>query len=128
MPELRDVTDVGAAQVLPSPLRERARHVISENNRVLEATRPGTDAAAFGKLMNASHASLRDDYAVSHPEVDRLVALLQAHPAVYSARMTGAGFGGAVVALVRRGQVGAVTGAVLPAYGAAGRQVVPLPG
>ncbi|MHA0036480.1 galactokinase [Deinococcus sp. PESE-13] len=127
VPELRDVTDPAAAQALPSPLRERARHVITENNRVLEVTRPGTDAVAFGELMNASHASLRDDYAVSHPEVDRLVALLWAHPDVYGARMTGAGFGGAVVALVERGQVSAVTHSVLPAYGAAGRQVVPLP-
>ena len=56
--------------------------------------------------MNASHASLRDDYEVSHPQVDMLVALLQAHPQVYGARMTGAGFGGAVVALVERARRG----------------------
>ncbi len=75
--------------------------------------------------MNASHASLRDDYAVSHPEVDRLVALLQAQPDTYGARMTGAGFGGAVVALVRAGQVAAVTGPALAEYGAQAAVVVP---
>ena len=52
--------------------------------------------------MNASHASLRDDYEVSTPELDRLVALLQAHPDVYGARLTGAGFGGACVALCQQ--------------------------
>lgn len=125
--ELRDVTDLSQLDVLPPLLRRRARHVVSENARVQEAL--GADAARFGQLMNASHASLRDDYEVSTPEVDRLVGLLQAHPDVYGARLTGAGFGGAVVALVRQGQAGEVARAVLPAYTAAtgiqGKQVVP---
>lgn len=99
---LRDVTDPAMADRLPPPLDRRARHVITEDNRVLEAVRT-TEAAAFGRLMNDSHASLRDHFEVSVPALDRLVALLQAHGKVHGARLTGAGFGGACVALVRAG-------------------------
>ncbi|BAU15241.1 galactokinase [Leptolyngbya sp. NIES-3755] len=98
---LRDVEDVNAISELPSPLKERARHVITENNRVLEAHR-GVSAQRFGQLMNASHASLRDDYEVSVPGLDSLVAMLQETPGVLGARLTGAGFGGACVALIDR--------------------------
>jgi galactokinase len=73
--------------------------VISENNRVLEAVQ-GVSAKRFGELMNASHASQRDDYEVSVPAVDTLVAILQKTPGVFGARLTGGGFGGASVALV----------------------------
>jgi galactokinase len=124
---LRDVTDRAAIERLPSPLRERARHVFTENERVLQAVE-GVSAAEFGRLMNASHASLRDDYAVSVPELDRLVALLQSHPAVFGARLTGAGFGGACVALCRAEALVEVAPAVLGDYQAAGgrgRQLVP---
>ncbi|WP_034384453.1 galactokinase [Deinococcus sp. YIM 77859] len=123
--ELRDVTDPAAVEALPSPLRERARHVVTENKRVQEAVQPGVTAQRFGELMNASHTSLRDDYAVSHPRVDELVSLLQAHPDVFGARVTGAGFGGAVVALVREGQARAVAAATLARYSGPGRRVVP---
>ena len=92
------IQDISAADALPEPLRRRVRHVVSENARVLLAA-GCTNAKEFGKLMNASHASLRDDYEVSVPQLDRLVALLQANPHVYGARLTGAGFGGACVAL-----------------------------
>ncbi|GGL82626.1 galactokinase [Deinococcus aerolatus] len=121
--ELRDVTDISVVEALPSPLKERARHVVSENARVLEGLE--ADAVTFGGLMNATHASLRDDYAVSHPLVDDLVVLLQAHPDVFGARITGAGFGGAVVALVREGTAAAVGEAVLATYGSLGKVVVP---
>jgi len=121
--ELRDVTDISTVETLPSPLKERARHVVSENSRVLVGLE--ADAVIFGGLMNATHASLRDDYAVSHPLVDDLVGLLEAHPDVFGARITGAGFGGAVVALVREGTAAAVGAAVLAAYGTLGRVVVP---
>ena len=121
--QLRDVTDLAALDVLPGLLKRRARHVVSENARVLEALH--ADAEHFGQLMNASHASLRDDYEVSHPQVDVLVALLQQQAGVYGARMTGAGFGGAVVALVRAGQAKTVADAVLAKYSGEGRQVVP---
>jgi galactokinase len=126
---LRDVGDPGAVEQLPSPLRERARHVVRENLRVLEAMR-GASAERFGELMNDSHASLRDDYAVSIPELDALVAALRAAPGVYGARLTGAGFGGAVVALCRAGQEQQAAEAALSDYNAQGRQgriLIPVP-
>jgi len=124
---LRDVDDIAAVERLPEPLRRRARHVVSENARVLQAVEC-RDARAFGALMNASHTSLRDDYAVSVPPLDRLVALLQAQPDVHGARLTGAGFGGACVALCRPAALHAVADAVLRDYAAQGfegRQLVP---
>jgi galactokinase len=96
---LRDVADPDAARALPAPLDGRARHVIGENARVLEAAR-GVPAQRFGALMSASHASLRDDFDVSVPALDALVECLEAQPGVHGARLTGAGFGGACVALV----------------------------
>lgn len=96
---LRDVTDVRRVDALPEPLNRRARHVITENARVLTAA-DGVDAAQFGALMNQSHASLRDDFEVSIAALDRLVEILQSQPGVYGARLTGAGFGGACVALL----------------------------
>ena len=123
VPQLRDVHDVSQLSVLPELLHRRAHHVVSENARVLEALT--ADAARFGTLMNASHASLQGDYQVSHPQVDVLVALLQAHPQVYGARMTGAGFGGAVVALVQEGQAAHIAAGVLAQYGVGGQMVVP---
>jgi galactokinase len=88
----------------------RARHVVTENGRVLrfaDALRGG-DAATLGSLLLASHASLRDDYEVSTPELDLAVDLLVEHGAI-GARLTGAGFGGCVVALVPRAQLADVT-------------------
>jgi galactokinase len=95
---LRDVTDAAVVERLPSPYRERARHVVSENARVLAAVQ-GVGAAHFGALMNASHASLRDDYRVSVAALDELTAILCEQPRVFGARLTGAGFGGAAIAL-----------------------------
>ncbi len=71
-------------------------------------------------LMNASHASLRDDYEVSVPELDQLVVLLQAHPHVYGARLTGAGFGGACVALCEPQALREISETVLRDYSSAG--------
>jgi galactokinase len=125
---LRDIADPAAAQGLPDPLRRRVRHVLTENVRVAQAV--AADARLFGTLMNASHASLRDDYEVSHPQLDRLVALLQAHPHVYGARLTGAGFGGACVALCQSGSVHGVARQVLARYQSDnphGRMLVPWP-
>lgn len=121
VPALREIQDVAAIAPLPEPLQRRARHVITENNRVLEA-RQGVSAERFGALMNASHASLRDDYEVSVPGVDRLVSLLQNQPGVFGARLTGAGFGGACVALVAEGKAAAIAGAVLEQYRNTGYQ------
>jgi galactokinase len=124
---LRDVVDAATLEALPVPLRHRARHVVSENARVLQAI-TGPNAATFGALMNASHSSLRDDYEVSLPALDTLVALLQATPAVYGARLTGAGFGGACVALCPPQALAEIAADVLEAYarqGFSGRQLVP---
>jgi galactokinase len=124
---LRDVTDVAALDVLPETLHRRARHVVTENARVLRVL-DGIDAAAFGALMNASHASLRDDYAVSVPPLDKLVAALQGDPEVHGARLTGAGFGGACVALCHADRARAVAVRALGTYshtGHAGRRLVP---
>lgn len=122
---LRDIGDAAALAGLPPPLDRRARHVVTENARVLSAAR-GVDAAGLGALMNASHASLRDDYAVSTPALDLLTALLAAHPDVYGAKLTGAGFGGACVALCQAGRGGTVKDSVLTAYRARGHEGVAL--
>ena len=124
---LRDVSDVRQLAALPDVLLRRARHVVLENARVLQAVNC-TSAEDFGRLMNASHASLRDDYEASTPGLDTLVALLQQQPGVFGARLTGAGFGGACVALCRAGTEHEVASAVLNAYrqaGGTGRQLVP---
>jgi galactokinase len=114
--ELRDVTDPqrAALEGLPPPLAARARHVVDENARVLRAVDAleRDDPRLLGQLFNASHASLRDDFAVSTPELDAIVDSAQAHEDVFGARMTGGGFGGAVVCLVCAGRAGAVAAAL----------------
>jgi galactokinase len=79
-----------------------ARHVVTENARTLEAAEAMTrgDAAAMGKLMDAGHRSLRDDFGVSSPALDAIVAAAQEAPGCHGARMTGAGLAGCAVALV----------------------------
>lgn len=98
--------------------RRRARHVWSENRRVAEAVTAleAGDLARFGALMSASHRSLRDDYAVSCPELDAMAELLWAMDGVAGAKMTGAGFGGAVVAVVSADRLPAVLAALPGAY------------
>ncbi|MGO8876089.1 MAG: galactokinase [Acidimicrobiales bacterium] len=88
-------------------VRRRARHVVSENARVLQfvSALKMNDARTAGQLMNASHASLATDYEVSIPELDELTDRLRATRGVFGARLTGAGFGGCVVALAERGAV-----------------------
>jgi galactokinase len=99
---LRDLRegDMPLIDTLPGPLAGRARHVVTENARVLAGVRAlrSQDMPAFGRLMNESHASLRDDYEVSTPELDRLAAAALEHGAC-GARLTGAGFGGCLLAL-----------------------------
>lgn len=86
---------------------KRARHVVSENMRTLQAIQvlEAGDLKGFGNLMNESHRSLREDFEVSCKELDLLVALAQAHEGVLGARLTGAGFGGCTVNLVDESQV-----------------------
>ena len=97
---------------LPAPLFRRARHVTSENRRVEQGAEllaqehlAEEHLEAFGRLMNASHASLRDDYEVSCAELDCLVEAAQETQGVFGARMTGAGFGGSTVTLARQDAV-----------------------
>ncbi|MDE0320571.1 MAG: galactokinase [Acidimicrobiaceae bacterium] len=101
---LRDA-ELDELERMPAELaveRRRARHVITENERTLAAAAAmdAGDAAAFGALMNASHASLRDDYEVSGQALDAMVQIAHSSPGCIGARMTGGGFAGCAVALV----------------------------
>ncbi|MGC8667854.1 MAG: galactokinase [Chthonomonadales bacterium] len=110
MPWIRALRDVDEelfahlADDLPDVLRRRARHVITENGRVLRsvAALKNRDLARFGALMTESHRSLRDDYEVSTPELDLLVEAALEVEGVVGSRMTGAGFGGCTVSLVHK--------------------------
>jgi len=97
------VEDLPRVEALPAPLDRRARHVVTENARVLEAVVAlrGGELDRLGALLAASHRSLRDDYQVSVPDLDRLVALATEAPGVFGARLTGGGFGGAIVVAAR---------------------------
>lgn len=97
---------------------KRARHIVTENARVLkavEAMRAG-DSSTLGKLFNESHASLRDDFEVTSDALNWMVEIAQSQPGCFGARMTGAGFGGCAVAVVRREKAGAFAEAVGAEY------------
>lgn len=121
---LRDVTlaDFEArASALDDVTLRRARHVITENGRVLAAASAmkAGDAATVGALMNASHASLHDDFEVTNAALDLMARIAQAEPGCFGARMTGGGFGGCAVALVDEMQAERVKTAVFSQYQAA---------
>jgi galactokinase len=127
-PAVRALRDVDAARVqqyareLDPQTAARARHVTSENMRTLaaaDALRRG-DLAALGRLMSASHASLRDDYEVSCCELDLLVEIVSAVPDVLGARMTGGGFGGCIVVIARRAGIPALEAAIRAQYNGTG--------
>jgi galactokinase len=105
VPALRDVSTEqfeSRSDELDEVARRRARHVITESVRTLqaaEAMRRG-DAVKLGRLMQASHASLRDDFEVSSEELDAMVSCARLGDGCYGARMTGAGFGGCAIAVV----------------------------
>ncbi|MDA9191203.1 galactokinase [bacterium] len=111
---------------IPSSLREpfdevllrRARHVVTENQRVLAAMEAlkAANWSTLGELLFESHHSLRDDYQVSCEELDVLVELAQAQDDVFGARMTGGGFGGCVVALVNREALSSVATSICQGY------------
>jgi len=121
VPALRDVsleTFYKKCNELEDMVMRRARHIITENQRVLDAVaamRAG-DVQGLGKLFNESHASLRDDFEVTNEALNQIVDRAQTHPACYGARMTGAGFGGCAVALVKREQVEAFVEATVEAF------------
>jgi galactokinase len=117
---LRDagVADLPRLANLPPLLASRARHVITENDRVLRARQAllADDLQTLGELFNASHASMRDDYQISVPAVDRLVELANGAAGVFGARMTGGGFGGAIVIAVSAGVGARVASQVCDEY------------
>jgi galactokinase len=117
---LRDlsVADLPRVMLLPEPLRRRTRHVVTENARVqaaVVALRTGA-VEDLGGLIDASHASLRDDFEVSLPDIDVLVALARSDARTLGARLTGGGFGGSILALTRQGTAHAVATRTATAY------------
>jgi galactokinase len=114
-----DVLDMSRIMALPEPLGRRARHVVTEDARVLAAVqvmRTG-DVEALGQLFYASHDSMRDDYEVSIPEIDLIVDLARSVPDVYGARLTAGGFGGSVVMIVKPGRAADVAATIAAEYG-----------
>ena len=126
VPALRDVAASGLAERLgvlaDDRLIRRARHVVTEDQRVLDACAAlrADDFAALGELMTASHASMRDDYEITEPSVDLTVETALAHGAA-GARMTGGGFGGCVLVLARLERLDEIEAAVRAAFAASGR-------
>ena len=103
---------------VPSPMRQRARHVVTENARVLAARQAmlGLNPIELGILMDVSHDSLDEDYEVTSHELNLLVSLARDCKGVYGSRMTGGGFGGCTVTLVATGHVEALCDAVRKGY------------
>jgi galactokinase len=130
---LRDLTvaDLPRIDALPAPLAGRARHVVTENQRVLDTVSALKDGRPddLGALMAASHRSMRDDYEVSVGEIDLLVELADARADVIGARLTGGGFGGSIVAITPAGRAGEAGRSIVAAYrertGRPGRLLVP---
>lgn len=104
--------------LLTETVYRRCRHVVGENERVLAAVGAleRGDFLEFGQLMNASHESLRDDYEVSSEALDRMVEAMRSHPDCLGARLTGAGFGGCAVALIRTGSEKSVRESIQEVY------------
>jgi galactokinase len=116
---LREVQDLAALDKVTDPVdARRARHVLTENKRVLDfvAALGDSDFAEAGRIFTASHASMRDDFAITTPHID-LIADTAVEAGALGARMTGGGFGGCVIALVPALGVGAVSDAVRAAAG-----------
>jgi galactokinase len=121
VPALRDVSlkeFKSVARHLPSNLMKRARHVITENDRVQKAARAAkrNEPVKFGAFMAQSQASLRDDYEASSPELDVMVEIAQRQQGCLGSRLTGAGWGGATVNLVRDENVSAFATGVANEY------------
>jgi galactokinase len=132
VPALRDVTPEQTQALVEGNLtgldevtRRRARHVVTENARTLQAVKAmeAGDAGELGRLMNASHVSLRDDFEVSSDELNAMVNCAQEQDACYGARMTGAGFGGCAMALVRADVAPGFAAAVAECYQATSGRV-----
>ncbi len=124
LPTIRALRDVTSGQLeahkalLPALIYRRCRHVVTENERVLQMVQAleAGNLSAAGQLMNASHTSLRNDYEVSSPALDVMVDAMRSVPGCYGARLTGAGFGGCAVALIEPGQQQVVADAIFEQY------------
>ena len=124
LPGIESLRNVGVSQLeqhkslLPEVIYRRCRHVVTENQRVLEAADAlrYDEMAKAGRLMAASHESLRDDYEVSCAELDTMVEIAQRQPGLIGARMTGGGFGGCTINLVQAEAAPAFRDAVLKEY------------
>ena len=117
--ELTNAEFDAIASAIPDPVeRRRARHAVYENNRTLEAVKAleANDVKRFGELMNASHVSLRDDYEVTGAELDTLAELAWQQDGVLGSRMTGGGFAGCTVSIVRDAAIPAFEKNVGDAY------------
>jgi galactokinase len=124
-----DLDEVLGGGILPDAaefrVRRRCRHVLSENYRVLEAVAAmeANDISRFGHLLRQAHASARDDYEISTPEIETLIFVAQEIPGVIGARLTGAGWGGCVVALVAQESLPTLTERVtIPYHRRTGRE------
>jgi len=132
LPEIRALRDVSVADFeecenkLPEPVRRRCRHIVTENDRTLKAAEAleRGDLEQLGELMRQSHKSLRDDYEVSCRELDLMVEIALSQDGVFGARMTGGGFGGCTINVVRETNVKSFTEAVAEEYRAA-TQITP---
>ncbi len=120
---LRDIDPVSVEaldeiEALPEPLGRRARHVVTENRRVLQMVEALRHERLdeCGRLLREGHASMRDDFEISVAEVDALVDIANAREDVYGARMTGGGFGGAIIAMVHAGAGRAAAQGIVDKY------------
>lgn len=117
--QLRDIslTELKSKD-LPEILMKRARHVVSENERVHAAVRAikEKNLLALGKLFVESHESMKNDYQVSIPEIDTLVEICLSHKEVYGARLTGGGFGGSIVAIAKKGSSNTLATQIMNQY------------
>ena len=119
---LREVHSVAELEAIADPVaRRRAKHIVTENRRVLDAVAAlrASDLGAVGKLLCQSHESMRDDYEISSEELDAAVEAAMAAGAI-GARMTGGGFGGSAIALVKRERIEPASRAVREAFDRAG--------
>ena len=124
LPNITALRDVSSEQLearkslLPPLVYRRCRHVVHENERVLQtvAALERGDIAEVGRLMQQSHASLRDDYEVSSDALNAMVEAMESADGCYGARLTGAGFGGCAVALVKPGREQAVADSIFNRY------------
>ena len=117
--QLRDINvPTLASKNLPDVLARRARHVVTENERVHQAVSAlkENNLPLLGKLFLESHRSMRDDYEVSIPQIDLLVELCIADSDCFGARLTGGGFGGSIVAITKKGQGSRISGKVVEEY------------